>query len=165
MNGSTAGGHRQYGATTVGGYATALLGDTYGDTYNIQQATILLGATTISQHENEQALPVESRKVVRQNEVFTGYTLETVTTFEDAGAFSRRGTSYRIEQRWERREDLGAGVFGEVHREELVAEHGNNDRHATTKSRAVKVLRRRQLERMGVDYKRELEVLIHMSQV
>jgi len=151
---STATGKRiQYGATTITGQATALLGNKYGDIFNIQQATFLLSSTSIAENSHGQC------KVVRQNRVFPneGYTLETITTFEDGEVLSRRGTSRQVELRWKRREDVGEGVFGEVHREEYC--EGEKIR-----SRAVKVLRRRQLERMRIDYKKELDALIQLSQ-
>lgn len=151
---STATGKRiQYGATTITGQATALLGNKYGDIFNIQQATFLLSSTSIAENSHGQC------KVVRQNRVFPneGYTLETITTFEDGEVLSRRGTSRQVELRWKRREDVGEGVFGEVHREEYC--EGEKIR-----SRAVKVLRRRQLERMRIDYKKELNAFIQLSQ-
>lgn len=48
------------------------------------------------------------------------------------------------------------GVFGEAHREE-------NRENGKLRSRVVKVLRRRQLERMKIDYKKELDALIQLS--
>lgn len=143
----------QYGTTTITGQATALLGNKYGDIFNIQQATFLLSSTSIADSGHGQ------RKVVRQNRVLphAGYTIETITTFDDGNVLAKRGTSQQVELRWERREDIGVGVFGEVHREE-------NCESDKVKSRAVKILRRRQLERMKIDYKKELDALIQLSQ-
>jgi len=143
----------QYGTTTITGQATALLGNKYGDIFNIQQATFLLSSTSITDSGHGQS------KVVRQNRVFLreGYTLETITTFNDGRVLSRRGTLQQIKLRWERYEDIGVGVFGEVHREE--SREGDK-----VKSRAIKVLRRRQLERMRIDYKKELNAFIQLSQ-
>lgn len=146
-------GTNQYGTTTITGQATALLGNKYGDVFNIQQATFLLSTTSIIEPK------IGPSKVVRQNRVLAGgqQTLEIITTYDDSHILSQRGTSQQIELRWERCEDLGVGVFGEVHREE--AQDGEK-----VKSRAVKVLRRRQLEHMQIDYKKELDALIQLSQ-
>lgn len=141
-----------YGTTTITGHATALLGNKYGDIFNIQQATFLLRSTSVPETLNSPC------KIVRQNRVLPGAncTLETVTTFDDGKILPNRGASQQVELRWYRREDLGAGVFGEVHREET---HDG----ASVKNRAVKVLRRRQLEYMQIDYRKELDALIQLS--
>lgn len=142
----------QYGTTTITGQPTALLGNKYGDVFNINQATFLLRSTSVLETSTGPC------KIVRQNRVLSGteYTLETVKTCNDCTIPQNRGTSQQVELRWCRRELLGAGVFGEAYREET------HD-YANVKNRAVKVLRRRQLEHMHVDYKRELDALIQLS--
>ncbi|KAK5315640.1 hypothetical protein LTR70_006631 [Exophiala xenobiotica] len=152
MASTATGKNIQYGNITITGQATALLGNRYGDIFNIQQAIFLLNAASITDNREGHC------KVVRQNRVYpdAGYTIETITTFDNGRVSLTRGTSQRIELRWERCEDIGAGVFGEVHREQS-RENGR------LKSRAVKVLRRRQLERMRIDYKKELDALIQLS--
>ncbi|KAK5957735.1 hypothetical protein OHC33_000924 [Knufia fluminis] len=144
----------RYGTTNLHDQATALLGDlNLGNLVQIQQATFI--SCSQASHQSKPLAP----KVVRQNCVFPAYTIETITTFQDGEEVAARGTACTTELIWERREDLGAGVFGEVHREDCT------EAENTLKSRAVKVLRRRQLDRMNIDYKKELEPLIHLSQV
>lgn len=106
---------RQYGSTVVSDQAVALLGDVHGSFININIA------------------PGESpsNHTVRLNQVVDSYTIETVHSFVTSGPLPQRGASSSVQKRWERREDLGAGVFGEVHREEHI------DAQGYTSSRAM----------------------------
>lgn len=142
-----------YETTTVTGHATAVLGNKYGDVFNIQQATFLLSTTSVPN-------PIGgSKRIVRQNRVLPGeeQTVEIITTYNDGSLLTERGTSEKVELVWTRCEDLGVGVFGEVHREMVNVD-------GVDKNRAVKVLRRKQLEHMRIDYKKELDALIQLSQ-
>ena len=98
-----------------------------------------------------------SRKIERQNRVLATSTIETIITYAGRTNLGS-GTSSRVELRWEQREDLGSGIFGVVHREEC---HTGD----SVRSRAVKVLRLRQLEDNSVDYKKEIGALIRLSDV
>lgn len=142
-----------YETTTITGQATAVLGNKYGDIFNIQQATFLLSSTTVPSTNDA------SKKVVRQNQLQAGeeVTKETITTYNHGPIVISRGSSTQVELVWTKQEDIGVGVFGEVHREETT-EAG------MVKSRAVKVLRRKQLEYMQIDYRKELDALIQLSQ-
>lgn len=98
MASTAAGEGIQYENTTITGEATALLGNKYGDIFNIQQATFLLSTAPITDDRDGHC------KVVRQNRVFpdAGYTVETITTFDNGRVHSKRGSSQQIELRWER---------------------------------------------------------------
>lgn len=140
-----------YGDTNVTGQATAILGDVHGG-INIQNATLLLGPRIVDQ--NGAFHP----KVERYNHVLSKSTIETIITYNGNTTASDAGSSTKIELLWERREDLGSGVFGVVHREEC--NYGSE-----MKSRAVKVLRLRQLKGMQIDYKKEIGALLKLSDV
>lgn len=140
-----------YGDTNVTGQATAILGDVQGG-INIQNATLLLGPRTIDQ--NGAFHP----RVERYNRVLSKTTIETIITYNGNITGSGGGSSSKIELHWERREDLGSGVFGVVHREECT--YGSE-----VKSRAVKVLRMRQLKGMQIHYKKEIGALLRLSDV
>ena len=88
---------------------------------------------------------------------FPKYTIETMTTFQEAGPFTTRGNSAKTIVIWTRAEDLGQGVSGEVHREY------QSEDNTLPESRAVKIMRRRQLTRMEIDYKRELSALMRLA--
>lgn len=93
---STATGERiYYGTTTITDQATALLGNNYGKITNIQHATFLLSATSTT-HDLDRHC-----KVVRQNRVSPdgGYTVETITTFDNGKVPSKRGNSQQVEIR------------------------------------------------------------------
>lgn len=139
-----------YGETTIAGKATAVLGNYNG--MHIENATFLMSTTPISRDGSRY-------KVVRHNRVYPSHTIETITTYDDGVDAFRRGTSRTMELHWVRCEDLGEGVFGEVHREESC------DASGICKSRAVKVLRLRQLRRLKVDYRKEIGALVQLSQV
>ena len=132
--------HNSYGMTKLSGQANALLGNNYGQ-LNFQQTTVYLNSAS-SEH-GERFPP----RVVRHNQVFSGHTIETITIYQEGGIL-RAGSASQVQLRWDQCEDIGAGVFGEVHREEYC----NNGE--PVKSRAVKVLRRRQLDHLKVDYER-----------
>lgn len=140
-----------YGDTNVTGQATAILGDVHGGV-NIQNATLLLNPHSVD--KNGAFHP----KVERYNHVLRNRTIETVITYNENITALNAGSSSRIELHWERREDLGSGVFGVVHREECS--YGSE-----VKSRAVKVLRIRQLKSMKIDYKKEIGALLRLSDV
>lgn len=148
--------HR-YETATISGQATAILGNKYGDVINVHQATFLLQAATTAQAHNEPS------KVVRHNQVLPGdpipgqTTVESIKAYNEGSRFQQRGTVQQTELRWRRCEDIGVGSFGEVHREEA-------EECGQVKSRAVKVLQRRRLVHMGVDYKKELDAMIELSQ-
>ncbi|KAK6367202.1 hypothetical protein LTR64_008062 [Lithohypha guttulata] len=139
-----------YGDTALTGNATAILGNNYGGLH-VQNATFLLQPKPTTWSDRP------PRRVERHNTPYPNYTLETVTSFENGPNPSNQGSSYRTELYWQRQEDLGAGIFGEVHREESW-------NGLTCQSRAVKVLRLRQLQRLKVDYKKEVGALLQLSQ-
>lgn len=141
-----------YGNIELGGSATAIVGDHNGDFiqhihYHAQaNLTVLHTAHAI--------------RTERKNEVLTTEptTIETITRYQEGGPLAMRGTSSQTVIRWHRTDDLGVGVFGEVHKEE------QSDDSGSPSCRAVKVLRRRQLAMLGIDYKRELGTLMRLSQ-
>lgn len=142
-----------YGPTSISGRTAAILGNVHisSDVLNIQQA-IFSACSAITLKQNIVSKPT------RSNHVFPDHTLEIVTCIQECeGAEGSRVDQKRL--RWERKEGLGAGMFGEVHREECKGSSNN------TKSRAVKVLRKAQLECARIDYKRELDALVELSQV
>lgn len=140
-----------YGDTNVTGQATAVLGDVHGD-INIRNATLLLSPRLVDQ--NGALHP----RIERYNRVLPNRTIETVITYNEDITAQDAGVSSKIELDWERREDLGSGVFGVVHREECS--YGSE-----VKSRAVKVLRMRQLKDMKINYKKEIGALLRLSDV
>lgn len=142
-----------YGTATVSDQATAILGNKYGDIINIHQATFLLQTTPTTQPENDPLTIVRHNRVLSDGQK----TLEVITKYDDGSHFSRRGTTHQIEICWQRCENIGVGSFGEVHREQA-------EEHGKIKSRAVKVLRKRRLEHLQVDHKKELDALIDLSQ-
>ncbi len=145
-------GH-SFGEVSLVGKSRAVVGDQYGDTFNIEKATFSTSAlSATAEHDG-------SCKVVRHNQIFPTYTLETVLRIQDGGIIPMRGSTSEMELRWERRNFLGAGVFGEVYREDC------NVNASYPRSRAVKVLRRRQLEKLKIDYRRELDAWMCLSQV
>lgn len=140
-NGGTSIPQREYVSTVLHDQSYAIQGDVYGNLVNI-------------------SIGIDERhpsRIVRSHQVFETHTIETVSSFIDGGSFQQRGAMSSIEKRWDRKEDLGAGLFGEVHREEYCDPQGRRS------SRAVKVMRRRQLDRLQVDFKRELDALIRLS--
>ena len=81
--------------------------------------------------------------------MLNGETVETTTTYNIGGPSNDRGSSVQVSRTWKRCEDLGAGVFGVVHREK--------SREGTLlQQRAVKVLRLAQLRRSKIDYQKEI---------
>src|SRR6266498_3551497 len=74
------------------------------------------------------------------------------------GYFSdpRRGIrKAKIERRWYRKKPLGFGRFGEV----WLEEEGSD----ASQTRAVKIIKKAQMLRDGIDYMRELKALAHFS--
>ena len=65
--------------------------------------------------------------------------------------------SQSTRQIWKRTRSLGSGSFGQVWQEALESEHGD------WQYRAVKVCSRIQMQRTGVDYRRELSALAGLS--
>jgi hypothetical protein len=61
----------------------------------------------------------------------------------------------RIERRWYKKKSLGSGSFGEV-----WLEQENSD---LAQLRAVKAIKKAQMERVKIDYMRELTALAHFS--
>lgn len=138
-----------YGDTTFSGRATGILGNISGNVY--------VGNTFSFPALPNTYTPRPKQRIERHNRVCTDHTLETVTVYEDGNNATSAGASYKSQLKWQRREDLGEGVFGEVHREECLD-------NGMVKSRAVKVLRQRQLKRMKVNYKKEIGALLRLSQ-
>ena len=139
-----------YGNTAVSDHATVIQGNVYG-TVNIQNPVLFL-PTPIIRDE------VPLRRVERHNRIYQTHTSETITTFDEGEAQSERGASQQTVLKWKKQETLGVGLFGIVHREHCID-------GAVGKSRAVKVLRLRQLQHLKVDYKKEVGALITLSQV
>lgn len=147
-------GNHNYQNTNVSGQATAIFGDNYGIVVNVFNDSPASGFTAPSV-----GFEKHSNWLVRQNHVLDNYTLETVTRYQDSGPVYTRGHTSQGEHRWYRKEHLGGGFYADVYREERFC-----DARATA-DRAVKVLQRRYLQKLGVDYRKELNALIQLSQV
>lgn len=139
-----------YGDAKVSDRAAAIFGNVYGNiilqtqsaTGQILSGILIDGAVLYPELE-------------RQNHVLPTYTIETLIVRDKRA--SGRQAAINIELQWHKREDLGSGLFGIVHREECYA--GSS----LVKSRAVKVMRLRQLHDSQVDYKREIAALSRLS--
>lgn len=131
----------------------ALVGNYYRKIVNVQQTQSIFSTTSMSEHGRY------PHRTVRHNQVFPDYTLETITTFQDGGPVTGLGSTSQTQVRWNRRGVLGAGVCGVVHREVQC------DGADIIKSRAVKILRKPQLQHWKIDCKKELDALIRLSQV
>lgn len=145
---------QSYGNTEVSGQATAIVGNNYGKIENVYHNT-----TVVNGPGAPCWLVTHPKWVIRQNRVLGQYTLETVRTYQSGGPIVGRGQWSQVEYRWYRQEDLGGGLYAEVYKEEQFEDPSV----ATT--RAVKVLSRRLLRKLNIDYKRELNALIQLSQV
>lgn len=145
---NNASGH-VYGSTVVNDRATAFLGDVHGNV-KIENTYVL---------QNTAENKAESRCLVeRHNYVYRTHTLERITRYDESDNSEQRGTSRLSELRWERRELLGIGNYGEVYREECTAgELGKN--------RAVKILWLSQLRRQRIDIMKEIGALAKLSHV
>ena len=93
---------RQYINTQVSDNSTVVQGDV-----NTHFVNINLGDG--DQH---------ARRVDRINQVFKNHTIKTIHSFVQNSPLQERGAASTVQKHWERKQDLGAGVFGEVHREE-----------------------------------------------
>lgn len=137
--------------THVSGTATAILGDVHGDVH-IQNTKFVANEPNCG--------PTNSAhfRIERHNLVQPDYTIETTIIYHNQHSNRSRGSSTTIQKRWKRQEELGAGVFGVVYREEC------ND-ETPSQQRAVKILRLAQLRRFKIDYQKEIGALMRLSQV
>lgn len=145
--------HR-YDNTNISGQATAIFGNSYGEIVNVFND---FSPKTLILHSPDAEACLDW--VVRQNRVLYDHTLETVSKYQSSGSTDNGGLASQAQYRWYRREGIGGGLYAEVHREERVDGTGRSI------SRAVKVLRRTILRKLGIDYKKELNALIQLSQV
>ena len=112
---STNGSHL-YGSTSISGQATVIQGNNHG-TINVKNETYVCPSSVDAANGR---YPV---KIMRKNQVLHTHTLETITKFQDCGPANDRGNALSVEVRWERRERIGLGAYGEVHREENCERH------------------------------------------
>lgn len=138
-----------YGDANVADQAVAIFGNVYGN--------IILEVSK-TQTQGLSGILVDGvllyPKFQRRNHVRSTHTIETLIIRNDIAG--RNYNAAEIELEWHKREDLGSGVFGVVHREEC---------HTGTlvKNRAVKIMRLRQLHDSKVDYKKEISALSRLS--
>lgn len=143
-----------YDNTNVSGQATAIFGDNHAEIVNVFN-DYSIKTLVASPFGADSSLDWE----VRQNRVLHDYTIETIGRYGNGGSINNRGLASQVQHQWYRKETIGGGLYAEVHREERADEAGR------TVSRAVKVLRRTFLRKLGIDYRKELNALIQFSQV
>lgn len=144
----------KYDNIDVSGQATAIFGNNYGKIINVFNDSFTK-SLSLSPFSADAAL----EWTVRQNRVSQDHTLEIISKYQIGGPTNNNGLVSQVQHRWYRGDIIGGGLYAEVYREERT------DTDGTSVRRAVKVMRRTFLRKLGVDYRKELNALIQLSQV
>ena len=88
-------------------------------------------------------------------QIYNDHTLHTEYESDPARGMRKA----RVEKRWDKERHIGHGAFGDVWLEV------HKERDGLTTERAVKIIQKRRMESVKVDYKRELLALAKLSRV